>query len=421
MDVKITVWWLLSPHLRLWRSTVKQFFFDRFWKRDISKRVGIATLLRHPASSCEGLQHLVSFFQLDRSRQADAPLFPIVQEILQSQSLVFRTPPDRPTHRCGAALDIILSSPSLSACVTVHSGSNCCPLAPLCCLLLSSNHMLCSCRLITLVISSPSLTTDGESVTSWRFVKERYFSESDNLKTANLSGVPDPQHDDSDAPLLTTIGSQWLVQHETRTWCDNERQRMVSLMRRCAGIRGSVKSFDRLLLCHFNWTRGLGSSDTQTCEECLTRGCVNQLEERRCWFSCDTWSSNKPLEATETCVQNFGISRGERKTSPFWKLCSGLERSLSLELGNRVVFDFVTGEWVRSTTGDRSRSPWRSLHEACCWSKDDLTWQVIVNSNGCNCRAVVFGVKNHANQVCNYQQSWSPEIYSYFVEKESAD
>ena len=44
----------------------------------------------------------------------------------QSHSLVFRNPPDRPTHRCGVALDI--SSPSLPGCVTVHSASNCCPL-----------------------------------------------------------------------------------------------------------------------------------------------------------------------------------------------------------------------------------------------------------------------------------------------------
>ena len=86
------------------------------------------------------------FLQLGRSRKVNAPVLPIVQEILQSHSLVFRNPPDLPTHRCGAALDIILSSPSLSACVTVHSGSNCCSLAPLCCPLLSSDQ-LCSCRL----------------------------------------------------------------------------------------------------------------------------------------------------------------------------------------------------------------------------------------------------------------------------------
>ena len=88
-----------------------------------------------------------TFFQLGRSRQADAPLLPIVQEILQSHSLVFRNLPDLPTHRCGAGLDIVLSSPSLLNPITVHSGSNCCPLAPLCCPLLSSDRMLCSCRI----------------------------------------------------------------------------------------------------------------------------------------------------------------------------------------------------------------------------------------------------------------------------------
>ena len=42
------------------------------------------------------------------------------------------------------ALDIILSTPTFPCRVTVHAGSNCCSLAPLCCPLLSSDHMLCS-------------------------------------------------------------------------------------------------------------------------------------------------------------------------------------------------------------------------------------------------------------------------------------
>ena len=70
-------------------------------------------------------------FWFGRSRQADAPL-----------PWFFGTPPVLPTHCCGAALDIILSSLSLSTPITVHSGLNCCPLH-----LLSSDHMLCSCRL----------------------------------------------------------------------------------------------------------------------------------------------------------------------------------------------------------------------------------------------------------------------------------
>ena len=84
---------------------------------------------RHPASSCGGLCIWFTFFQLFRSRQADAPLLPIEKEILQSHSLVFRNPPDLPTHRCGAT-HIILSSPSLPACVRFHLLSTCASLLP---------------------------------------------------------------------------------------------------------------------------------------------------------------------------------------------------------------------------------------------------------------------------------------------------
>ena len=65
---------------------------------------------------------------------------------MQSHSLVLRNPLDVPTHRCGAALDIILATRSLSCHVAVHCGSTCCSVAPLCCPLLASDHFLCSCR-----------------------------------------------------------------------------------------------------------------------------------------------------------------------------------------------------------------------------------------------------------------------------------
>ena len=89
----------------------------------------LALPLTHVSSSGARLQpqSIVS----RSSTQADAPLLHIVQEILQFHSLVFRNPPDLPTHRCGAALDIILSTPFLQSCVTINSGSNCCS-APLC-------------------------------------------------------------------------------------------------------------------------------------------------------------------------------------------------------------------------------------------------------------------------------------------------
>ena len=85
-------------------------------------------------------------FQLGRSRQADSSLVPIIEEMMQSHSLVLRNPLDVPTHRCGAALDIILATRSLSCHVAVHCGSTCCSVAPLCCPLLASDHFLCSCR-----------------------------------------------------------------------------------------------------------------------------------------------------------------------------------------------------------------------------------------------------------------------------------
>ena len=51
-------------------------------------------------------------FQLGRSRQADSSLVPIIEEMMQSHSLVLRNL-DVPTHHCGAALDIILATRSL--------------------------------------------------------------------------------------------------------------------------------------------------------------------------------------------------------------------------------------------------------------------------------------------------------------------
>ena len=86
-------------------------------------------------------------FQLGRSRCADMALLPIVEEMMDSHGLVLRNPVDQPTHRCGAALDVILTTSTLVCQVTVHHGSGCCPVAPLCCPLLASDHMLCSCPL----------------------------------------------------------------------------------------------------------------------------------------------------------------------------------------------------------------------------------------------------------------------------------
>ena len=57
-------------------------------------------------------------FHLGRTRQADVALIPIVEEMMDAHGLVLQNPPDQPTHRCGAALDIILTTSSLVCQVT---------------------------------------------------------------------------------------------------------------------------------------------------------------------------------------------------------------------------------------------------------------------------------------------------------------
>ena len=107
-------------------------------------------------------------FELGRSRQADASIAPIIPEMMQSHSLVLQNPLDVPTHRCGAALDIILTTRSLPC----HRGSICCPVAPLCYPLLASDHMLCSCRLnLPLSVSaSAGVTSTMPRVRDWSSV-----------------------------------------------------------------------------------------------------------------------------------------------------------------------------------------------------------------------------------------------------------
>ena len=91
---------------------------------------------------------------------------------MESHSLVLRDPLDVPTHRCGAALDIILATRSLSCHVAVHRGSICCSVAPLCCPLFASDHFLCSCRVNfpQFVPASPGLTSTMPRVRDWSSV-----------------------------------------------------------------------------------------------------------------------------------------------------------------------------------------------------------------------------------------------------------
>ena len=60
-------------------------------------------------------------------------------------------------------------------------------------------------RLTTLPTSSPTLTSDGESAILQSIVNEGHLLESGDLKTAFLSGDPDPTHKGSDALCLKTL------------------------------------------------------------------------------------------------------------------------------------------------------------------------------------------------------------------------
>ena len=57
-------------------------------------------------------------------------------------------------------------------------------------------------RLTTLPTSSPTLTSEGESAIMQWIINEGHLLESGNLKTAFLSGDPDPAHKGSDAPVV---------------------------------------------------------------------------------------------------------------------------------------------------------------------------------------------------------------------------
>ena len=133
---------LLLPHLQheCHTTPTAMTYASSFGARLQPQSVVSRSSLRHPAPRRGRLQHLVPLFP-DRSfTTGQAPLLPVVQEVLQSHSLVFRNPPNPP-------LWYPLWTSFSQHQVTVHCGSNCCSLAPLCCPLLSSDHMLCSCHL----------------------------------------------------------------------------------------------------------------------------------------------------------------------------------------------------------------------------------------------------------------------------------
>ena len=121
-------------------------------------------------------------------------------------------------------------------------------------------------RLTTLPTSSPTLTSDGESAILQWIVNEGHLLESGDLKTAFLSGDPDPC-------VETAKGSIW--PHQRTPPMASEAQPSPSTSWFCATANGPV--------C-------LDSPCIHSCEKCFPCRCANQVESSRCRFLCFTCS-----------------------------------------------------------------------------------------------------------------------------------
>ena len=101
-------------------------------------------------------------------------------------------------------------------------------------------------RLTTLPTTSPTLTSDGESAILQWIVNEGHLLESGDLKTAFLSGDPDP------ASLVDSGTGRCVETSKGSLWSHQRTPPMAP--------EGSVEPFDKLVLCHCNWTRVFGFS-----------------------------------------------------------------------------------------------------------------------------------------------------------------
>ena len=103
------------------------------------------------------------FFQLGRSRQADAPLLPFVQEILQSHSVVFRNTSQSPNPSLGCRSGFLSEPASLSTLVpiAVHLRLSVasCFLPTICCALVILTFPGLLCSLIQRILPYPVCAT----------------------------------------------------------------------------------------------------------------------------------------------------------------------------------------------------------------------------------------------------------------------
>ena len=86
------------------------------------------------------------------TRCCDAMILPFVDLLISCCNLEFCNPREQATHITGGGLEIVFTS-SCAVPITVHSGNQCCGVAPGCCPLPGSDHFFCVAHSIPLHVS----------------------------------------------------------------------------------------------------------------------------------------------------------------------------------------------------------------------------------------------------------------------------
>ena len=113
-------------------------------------------------------------------------------------------------------------------------------------------------RLKTLPTSSPTLTSDGESAFLQWIVDEGHLLESGDLKTAFLSGDPDPSYKGSDALYIDPPS-------DLKRWLNLGPDDVLRLRNAVYGLINALRWHQRLtrallVLCYCKWTGVFGFS-----------------------------------------------------------------------------------------------------------------------------------------------------------------
>ena len=139
-------------------------------------------------------------------------------------------------------------------------------------------------HLTTLTTKSPTLTSDGESAILQWIVNKGQLLESGDLKTAFLSGDPDPAHKGSDALYIDPPSElKTLVETGTRRCVEIAKSSLRPHQRTSSMASKAQPSPPTSWLCvTANRPLCLDSPCVQSCESCASCRCANQVESSRC-------------------------------------------------------------------------------------------------------------------------------------------